>query len=245
MTTSAGSSMIAAKRFACVAFALAAFSVAPAAQADGPRADALFKEGRALFDAKRYDEACPKLAESQRLEPGAGTMLALALCHEQQGKTATAWRELREAARLGRSVGRSDLAAAAQKRADAMEPRLSRLVVRMPEAADGYEVRCDEEKLDGEALGKPFAVDPGEHKVEVSASGKKSRSYAVRLAGAGLVEILVEPLEDVPTRTLAVARKPAPRLSVSVEPPPPVEESRGGTQRAIGLALACAASAGT
>lgn len=80
-----------------------------AARAD-EQADALFTEERALLDAKNYDEACPKLAASQKAEPGAGTLLALALCHEGQGKTATAWGELNEAASLGKRVGRTEAA---------------------------------------------------------------------------------------------------------------------------------------
>jgi len=208
------------------------------------RADELFREGRALLDAKKLDEACPKLAESQRLEPGAGTLLALALCHEGQGKTATARKELEEAARLGRSVGRNDLADAAERRARAMEPQLSRLVVRMPEGSSDYDVRCDGAPLDAEARGTPIAVDPGDHKIDVSARGKRSRTYSVRVSGAGVLEILVDPLEDAsaPAPAAAAAPKPAPAKAarvtpVSEAPALPDSSSGGGAQRAIGLTL--------
>src|SRR5688572_15232873 len=130
--TSAVTSMNVAKRVSVVAIVLAGLVAGErAAHAQGSNAEALFKEGRALLDQKKYDEACPKLAESQKLDPGAGTLLALALCHEGQGKTATAKRELEEAAALGKKNGRDDLAKAALKRAAAMEPTLSKLVIRM------------------------------------------------------------------------------------------------------------------
>ena len=246
--TSAAFSMTAAKRAACAALVLGSIAAAPrVAHADSAvapsHADALFREGRTLLDAKRYDEACPKLADSQREDPGAGTLLALALCHEGQGKTATAWNDLNEAAALGKKVGRNDLAAAAQKRAAAMEPLLARLVVRVPHADDAdhadYEVKRDGQPLEPRLWGTAVAVDPGEHRVEVSAKGKVSRSYGVRITGAGVVEIMVDNLEDASNKAVAAVAKPAPsriRLESTV-PAAPAEESQGGAQRTIGLTL--------
>jgi len=249
--TSAVFSMTVAKRAAFTALALASIATVPrVAHADGApaspsHADSLFREGRTLLDAKRYDEACPKLAQSQNEDPGAGTLLALALCHEGQGKTATAWNDLNDAAALGRKVGRNDLAAAAQKRAQAMEPLLSRLVVRVPHADDAdhadYEVKRDGQPLEPKQWGTAVAVDPGEHRIEVSAKGKVSRSYGVRLAGAGVVEIMVDDLEDSskPAPVVAAVPKSAPariRLESTV-PAAPAEQNQGGAPRTIGLTL--------
>lgn len=200
------------------------------------RADALFKEGRSLLDQKKYDEACPKLAESQKLEPGSGTLVALALCHEGQGKTATAHRELEQAATTASIKGRDDLASAARKKAEAMEPKLSRLVVH---ADKDIELRCDGETV---KANDAFAVDPGEHKVEASAKGRTSRSYTVRLSGAGLTEIVVDPLESNET----VASKPPIVLSTT-EPPAADTGSSGSSgtaQRVIGLSLVAAGVGG-
>ncbi|MDB5218133.1 MAG: hypothetical protein JWO86_6060 [Myxococcaceae bacterium] len=247
--TSAAFSMTAAKRAAWMALALASIAAVPSvARADGAanpsHADALFREGRTLLDAKRYDEACPKLAASQKEDPGAGTLLALALCHEGQGKTATAWNDLNEAAALGKKVGRNDLAAAAQKRAQAMEPLLSRLVVRVPHADDAdhadYEVKRDGEPLEPKMWGTAVVVDPGEHRVEVSAKGKTSRSYGVRITGAGVVEIIVDNLEDAGRPVVAAAPAKAAPTRIRLEstvPAAPAEESHGGAQRTIGLTL--------
>ena len=229
------SSMTVAKRSAFVlAFALGISipCVASAAPKGAPsEADALFKEGRALLDAKNFDEACPKLAASQAKEPGAGTLLALALCHEGQGKTATAMKELREAAELGRRVGREDLARAADKRAQAMEPSLAKLVVRMPEGAR-YDVTCDAEPVEPSRVGEPFMVDPGEHKVHISARGKKPRTYTVRLSGAGLTEIVVDPLEAEAAPVVATpARRPSKIVTLTTEPPAPEAATRTAAAR--------------
>jgi serine/threonine-protein kinase len=245
--TSAATSTTAGKLCAAAVFACV---LAPRiAMADGlvtSQADTTFKEGRALLDAKRYDEACPKLQQSYTLEPGAGTLLALALCHEGQGKTATAHAELEKAADLGRKNGRNDLAAAAEKRARSMEPSLAKVLIRLPrEGSSEYEVRCDGEPVAPERLASPFPLDPGEHKVEVSAKGKASRTYPARLVASSVVEIVVDPLEDAPAPVVA-APVPAPRAAAkhpavqaeSLEAASPAEDkNRGSAQRAIGLVV--------
>ena len=93
-------SMLRPKKALAVALFLGLSGVGRVAQA-GPNeqrlAQALFDDARRLMDQKRYSEACPKLAESQRLDPGGGTLLNLAVCHAAEGKTATALVEYNEA----------------------------------------------------------------------------------------------------------------------------------------------------
>jgi hypothetical protein len=222
-----------AKR-AATALVLALGLLGPAV-AHASEADTLFKEGRTALDAKKYDEACPKLARSQELEPGAGTLLALALCHEGQGKTATAHAELKEAARTGRAVGRNDLAQAAEKRAAAMEPALAKLAIRMPKGGEAYEVTCDGEKVGAERLDAPFPVDPGQHRIDVSGRGKAARSYVVKLAGAGVTEIVIDTLEDAPAPAAAAPARDARSLVVTSEGPAEADANRGSGQRAVGV----------
>ena len=68
-----------------------ALSATPAAaqSSDSAAARALFTEGRTLMEAERFDEACPKLEESLRLDQGIGTQFNLAHCWEKQGRTAS------------------------------------------------------------------------------------------------------------------------------------------------------------
>src|SRR5262249_54770458 len=113
---------------------------------DVAAAEATFNEGKKLAAAGRYAEACPKFAESQRLDPGAGTLLNYGDCLEKLGKVASAWGAFREAVMLASRVGDEKRRVEATRRADLLEPRLSRLTIVVPPAGrvKGLEVHRDE-----------------------------------------------------------------------------------------------------
>lgn len=80
---------------ACAAAAALVVLRSPPVRAEDPgnaaAAQGLFDEARALMAAGQAAEACPKLEESQRLDPGSGTLMNLARCYEQTNRIATAW----------------------------------------------------------------------------------------------------------------------------------------------------------
>jgi hypothetical protein len=130
-------------------------------------------------------EACPKLAESHRLDPATGTLFALALCHEQEGKLASAWAEFNDAEGRARQEGRQDREALAKERAAALLPRLSSLTVDVsPEAAahEGLEIRVDGNPLARPAWGVAVPTNGGEHRIEATAPGKAPWSQSLTLA---------------------------------------------------------------
>src|SRR6476659_3559364 len=67
---------------------------------DAAAAQSLFNDGKRLMAAGQYAVACPKFSESQRLDPGIGTMLGLADCNAKNGQTASAWALFNEAEAL-------------------------------------------------------------------------------------------------------------------------------------------------
>jgi hypothetical protein len=176
-------------------------------------AEALFTEAKALMAQRRYAEACPKLAESQRLDPGGGTLLTLALCHEGEGKTASAWAEYQEALTVALRDGRQDRESVARQHVAALEPRLSRLSVQVSPTVSALgeaEVLVDGVVLGRAAWGSALPVDPGAHHVEVRAPAKLPWRAAVTVrAAADHQEVTVPALDDA--RALAAPPREEPR----------------------------------
>jgi hypothetical protein len=195
-------------------------------------AESLFQEGKHLMAAGNYAQACPKLAESQRLDPGGGTLVTLALCHESEGKTASAWAEFGEALTLALKDGRVDRATVAREHGEHLEPKLSRLTVRVPAAVSGLagvEILQDGAVLGRPAWGTALPVDPGEHLLEAKAPGKKTWSRVILIAPAGDRQAIeVGPLQDEP-----VVKPAPPPPSPDAKAPAAVEPSHG--QRTAGF----------
>jgi serine/threonine-protein kinase len=222
-----------------IAIALAA----PRALAQGGNtaaAEALFQEGRSLFQAGKFAEACPKLAESQRLDPATGTLLTLALCHESEGKLATAWAEFSDVEGRAQREGRDDRVKIAREHTTALRPRLSTLAVDVsPEAAQtpGLELRVDGVALGSGSFGVAVPVDGGEHKVEASAPGKAPWQGTVAVKPeSDAVRVAVPALADAP------GGAPPPAAAAATAAPPPAEASTdsdsGSGMRIAGLVTA-------
>jgi hypothetical protein len=191
---------------------------------DAALAEALFQEGKLLMEQKRFAEACPKLAESQRIDPAGGTLLRLALCHELEGRTATAWAELQQALAVAQRDRHKERMQLAQQALDRVTPRLVKLaVVVPPEVATtpGLVVRRNGTELAPAAWGVSAAVDPGEHLIEAAAPGRAPFSKRIQLSSEGTQQ-------QVQIPPLAPAREPSAAASsppITALPPPPPSSS--------------------
>jgi hypothetical protein len=177
------------------------FALTPAARAESPSssrsiAQVLFDEARELIAAGKYAEACRKFAESQRLDPGGGTVLNLALCHEKEGKIATAWADFREALGAARRDQRAEREKLAREHLDALEPRLPKLTLRGTPPDTQVEVTLDGTAVNASAWNTPFPVDPGTHLIEARASGKKTWSTKASIRERESIEVVVPVLES-------------------------------------------------
>lgn len=212
--------------------ALAAPAVARAEDASrASSAEALFEQGRKLASEGRWAEACPKLAASQEADPGAGTLLNLGNCYEQNHQPASAWATFKEAASMAKQQGRADWETLARTRAAALEPKLSKLVIVVPAAvaAPGLVVKRDGVVVAAGAWGTPLPLDPKIYLVEVTAPGKTAWSQNVTVGPAAATEVVTVP---------ALADDATPR---SDEGAPPSDggarRSDGSAQRIAGFAI--------
>jgi Tfp pilus assembly protein PilF len=209
------------RTIAVVALAVVTIAGLPrAASADGAdraTAEDLFRAAKRLMQKKQFDEACPKLEESQRLDPQGGTLLNLAVCHARQGRTASAWAEFQEALSLADKAKRRDRKALAQRELKKLEPRLSRLTVEVPPEArvKGLEVRRGDSRLGDAAWGTPVAVDPGELTISASAPGHRPWSTQLKLSEAEDRTVIVPRLAELPPPP-----KPAPTPEPTRAPEP-------------------------
>jgi hypothetical protein len=211
-------------------------------------AEALYRQARDLMAAGKYDEACPKFAESQRLDPATGTLLNLAACHEKQGKLASAWIEYSDAMVAARRDAREDRVDYARERVAELEPKLSRLTIVLAADADvpGLALELDGASIGRAVLGAATPVDPGEHQVRASAPGKKPQIFSVQVAAvADQQSLTLGRLEDAPPA--APAATPVAAAPVSMAPPRDELAARPiptSVYIAGGVTLALAASAG-
>jgi hypothetical protein len=211
-----------------------ALALARSAGADEPSptdknlAQSLFDAGRHLMDSGQYAEACSRFEGSERLDPGGGTLLNLALCYDKLGKLAHAYRAYNDAISSAIAEHRSEREAFARQRVAALAPRLPHLTLDVTHAP-GLEVKLDGAVVPESAWGTAAVVDPGLHMVEASAPGSVSfqtsitskegeeRSLAVALVPAS-------PPAPVPAVEPAPAPVPPapPPVTYVIRPPPPV-----------------------
>jgi hypothetical protein len=165
-----------------VAFASSARGQSPSSP-DMARAEGLFQSGRQLMREGRFHEACPKLEESQRLDPAPGTRLNLADCWEHEGRTASAHREFLGVAQIAEKNGEKERAAIAKNRARLLEGKLTRLVLSVPPGARvrGLQLFRNSALVPEAEWDVAQAVDPGAFVIEARAPGRHVFRSAFKL----------------------------------------------------------------
>jgi hypothetical protein len=215
------------------------------ARAQAPARDAVvgeaaFRDGRRLLKAGQVAAACERFGDSMRADPAPGTLANLADCEERLGRVASAWRHWQQAA--AQMAAADPRRAPALARAHRLEPRVPRLTVRREAGApQGTAVECDGEPLDGTAPAAPLALDPGTHRLRVTAPGREPRGYEVKLAAGERRELTVGAGAAVNRTTPPPLAMAAPLASAVVGTP---AAPRGGAAGDSGAGVAAALADG-
>jgi hypothetical protein len=210
----------------------------PQPQSGSTAAQALFETGRQLMEQGRLDEACPKLEESQRLEAATGTLLNLALCREQQGRSATAWLLYKDVLALATREGNAEREAIARQRLEALGKSLSTLTLPWPaDPPEGLWLTLDGVRMSSAVAGTRIPVDPGDHLLQVGASGRRTAAVLIHVGkDASHLQVRLPELErERPIISASAAPPVTPATSTSISPAVPTRWILQGAAIGVGL----------
>ena len=233
---------------------------APATDKQAPSTDkqaqSLLNQGKKLMTAGQYAQACPKIAESQGLSPGPTTLLQLALCHEKEGKIATAQNEFGTVV-MQATKPKDPSAKIARQHADALLPKLPRLTIKVPADAEskGMQITLDGLPVASSSWGLSNPIDPGPHQIVATIKGTPPWSMKVNIItpgeektvevpGARVVDQPVPPSEQTPEKTAKV-ENPFEGDGSSPKEKEKEEEPPGASRPALGYVLFGAGVVGT
>lgn len=172
------------------------------------------------MEAGRAREACSKFEESDRLDPGGGTVLNLAVCYEETGRYVAARAALIDGLERAIRQHRKDREDLAREHLASVERRVATIVIvgRVVTHA-----RVDGVRVDAEPGGRIF-VDPGAHVVEVIPARPQTISLAegeVRMldiegGATPNAKPLKEPSYGGPSTAYTVSYNPFPIVALAV-----------------------------
>jgi tetratricopeptide (TPR) repeat protein len=229
-------------RALAVGFALASVLATTPARAqaeDQAAARSLFEEGRRLLREGQYADACRKLEAANKLYSSAGILLNLGDCFEKVGRSASAWTEFGEAVSVAGRARREDQVKEAKHRQRALEPKLTRLSVRVANDVPGLTVKRDGTDLSSAMWGAAVPVDPGAHEIRAEAPGREPWTTSVNVATPGeTMAVDVPELKSLPPVSTPVAhREPEPPASASATTPLPDSAPQASRSHVIDWAL--------
>lgn len=206
-----------------------ASTTARAQSDDSAVAQSLFDQAKELMANGHTAEACPKLAESQRLEPRSGTLINLASCYEQTGRLASAWSKYIEAATAAKAAGNPERETVARERAAALQPRLSKLVITVTpslKGLSGLEITRDGIVVGEPTWGVALPSDSGEHQIVAKAPGYEPFQSKVNVVGEAQTATVTVPAL-VPLPPAPAAPHGAPQDAVGPVAPAEARPSQG------------------
>jgi hypothetical protein len=229
-------------RIAIVALSLSLTASLAGAQSDADRrlARELGEQGADALDKKDFTTALDRFGRADKLfhapTIGLGLGRALAGSGKLVAALETFHRVATEPLATNASLAFRQAAIAAQKEADALEPRVPTVVITL-RGADEANVTIDGERVPSAALGLPRAADPGDHVVRAEAVGftPASATVTAQEGKRSRGELVLRPASSPPLPSASSSAPPSSgALASAPSPVPPTNQSTGSTQRIAG-----------
>ena len=214
---------------------------AAVAQPATAQAEHLFREGKRLMSEGNIGAACDAFEGSYAKDPAISTLLNLADCREKNQQYASAWAHFIEAARKSRTTpDAAALRKTAQERADAVEGRMSYLIINVPDEArlEGLTITRNGIPVEPVEWNRDIPVDGGVYEIEGKAPSYEAWSTTVKVGNAKDKQSV-----NVPRFRQAIAGGP----TVPAEPAQPRDRGSsftGKRKAAVGLWVIGAAAIG-
>jgi hypothetical protein len=205
------------------------------AQTSEAFAESLYQDGKRYLQAEDYGHACPKLAQSYKIDPAGGTALLLAICYEQQGKLASAWARYNDALALAKRDAREDRQRRAQEGLETVEPKLSYIRLTLDPSGSGMAGLTL--SIDGTELpaisDTRLPIDPGLHQLIIKAPNHEDWKTEIDVGGPAEVKDVWVPALRSETRVSTIPSSPTRAAS-----PLPVTENSAKTTEGVSHAEA-------
>lgn len=162
------------------AFAPSALAQPAPPAGSGAREDqrsALYKEGVDAAAAGRWAQAKERFAAVLAIRASPKTHFSLAQAEEHLGQIAEALEHYRLALDGAKAAGEDEVVAESKKSITALEPRVPSVRI-VASGATGATATLDGAKT---PIGEPVRVDPGDHRVEVTAPGTRTERVSVAI----------------------------------------------------------------
>jgi hypothetical protein len=181
---------------------LAAIAAPKAGVSDEDRKKAIefYKQGQAFQEAGKWEEALGKFEEVAKIVMTPGTRFNIALCKENLGRLLEALDDYSAAERDAKAEKKAETEKKAHDGAEALKPRIPKLVLKVPSGLDGLAITLDGKPIDPANL--ELSVDPGKHKIEASAEKRVPFSAEITVAEKESKEVKVrlpeQPKDEAP-----------------------------------------------
>lgn len=251
------------RRIFCLVFGGSVFIAAPSAfaQTDLERATArdAANNGRAAFDAGKYEKAIDYLSRAEQLVHSPTHLLFMARAQAKLGRLVAAHETYLKITRetLAPNAPKAFVNAqdAAEQEQETLDARLPSVTVTLQGATTAPDtvVQMDGTALPAAMIGIPLPADPGEHvfkatgpwiasdpiTIKLAESAKQTVTLKLRSTGTPPAAVSAKPATTTPpapapaAQNAAAAATAAPSSSASSAPPPEAKSASGGSSPAF------------